>query len=486
MMIAIIMVSIFVMMMIVVGFWGMKKTATLNDFFLGGRNIGPFVSAFAYGTSYFSAVIFIGFAGQFGWKYGFNVLWIALGNALIGSFLAWMFLGRRTRVMSQNLNAMTMPEFLQTRYDGKYIKIIAAVLIFMFLLPYSASVFKGLGYLFEVSFNISFDSALLIIMTITGIYLILGGYFAVTVTDFIQGFIMLAGAIAMTVILTAKAGGLEQAFQTVSLNYYKHVYSVAKPDYLLLASLIFMTSFGVWGMPQMIQKFYAVKNEKIIKIAAWTTFFFAAVITACAYYTGALTHVFFDAPIIGATGKPQFDQMIPQLLATYLPEFLVAFILLLILSASMSTISSLILVSASSVSIDLYKGKINPNISGKDSVVMMRFLSGVFIAISYFIARYEFSFIVTLMSLSWGVIAGAFLAPYIYGLYWKRTTLWGAKIGMISGVTTAILLFYAMGPAKSPFSASMAMIIPFFVIPAVSMFTPKINKRILVKAFKNI
>jgi SSS family solute:Na+ symporter len=356
----------------------------------------------------------------------------------------------------------------------------------MFLLPYSASVFKGLGYLFEVSFNISFDSALLIIMTITGIYLILGGYFAVTVTDFIQGFIMLAGAIAMTVILTAKAGGLEQAFQTVSLNYYKHVYSVAKPDYLLLASLIFMTSFGVWGMPQMIQKFYAVKNEKIIKIAAWTTFFFAAVITACAYYTGALTHVFFDAPIIGATGKPQFDQMIPQLLATYLPEFLVAFILLLILSASMSTISSLILVSASSVSIDLYKGKINPNISGKDSVVMMRFLSGVFIAISYFIARYEFSFIVTLMSLSWGVIAGAFLAPYIYGLYWKRTTLWGAKIGMISGVTTAILLFYAMGPAKSPFSASMAMIIPFFVIPAVSMFTPKINKRILVKAFKNI
>jgi len=199
-----------------------------------------------------------------------------------------------------------------------------------------------------------------------------------------------------------------------------------------------------------------------------------------------LTHVFFDAPIMSAAGKPQFDQMIPQLLATYLPEVLVAFILLLILSASMSTISSLILVSASSVSIDLYKGKINPNISGKDSVVMMRFLSGVFIIISYFIARYEFSFIVTLMSLSWGVIAGAFLAPYIYGLYWKRTTLWGAKIGMISGVTTAIVLFYAMGPAKSPFSASMAMIIPFFVIPAVSMFTPKINKRILVKAFKNI
>ena len=238
-------------------------------------------------------------------------------------------------------------------------------------------------------------------------------------------------------------------------------------------------------MPQMIQKFYAIKNEKVIKIATWTTLAFAIIITTCAYYTGALTHIFFDSPIM-ANGKPQFDQMIPQMLISYLPEIFVAFILLLILSASMSTLSSIILVSASSVSIDLYKGNINPNISSKNSVVMMRFLSGVFIIISYFIARYEFSFIVTLMSLSWGVIAGGFLAPYVYGLYWKRTTLWGAKIGMISGIATAIILFYILGPAKSPISASIAIIIPFFVVPAVSLFTQKINKRTLVKAFRNI
>ncbi len=484
-MIAIIMVSVFVMLMIVVGLWGMKKTTTLNDFFLGGRSIGPVVSAFAYGTAYFSAVIFIGFAGKFGWVYGLNSLWIALGNAFLGSFLAWIVLGRRTRIMSQNLDAMTMPEFLQTRYDGKYIKTISAIVIFMFLLPYSASVFKGLGYLFEVNFNISFDSALLIIMTITGIYLILGGYFAVTITDFIQGFIMLVGAVAMALILSEKGGGVINSIQTVSLNYYKHVYSVAKPDYWLLASLVFMTSFGAWGMPQMIQKFYSVKNEKVIKMAAWTTLAFALIITTCAYYTGALTHIFFDSPVM-ANGKAQFDQMIPQLLVRYLPEVFVAFVLLLILSASMSTLSSLILVSASSVSIDLYKGNINPDISSKNSVMMMRFLSGIFIIISYFIARYEFSFIVTLMSLSWGVIAGGFLAPYLYGLYWKRTTLWGAKIGMISGIVTAIILFYVLGPAKSPMSASIAIIVPFFVVPIVSMFTAKINKRILVKAFKNI
>jgi SSS family solute:Na+ symporter len=484
-MIAIILISIFMALMIGVGIWGMKKTTTLNDFFLGGRNIGPLVSAFAYGTTYFSAVVFIGFAGQFGWIFGLNSLWIAVGNAFFGAFLAWIVLGRRTRIMTQNLDVMTMPEFLQSRYGGKYIKIIAAIVIFMFLLPYSASVFKGLGDLFEVNFSISFDFALLIIMVITAVYLILGGYFAVTVTDFIQGFIMLAGAVLMAIIISGKAGGITNSIQTVSLNYYKHVYAVAKPDYLMLFAIVFMTSFGAWGMPQMIQKFYSVKNEKVIKLAAFTTLFFALVITTCAYYTGALTHVFFDSPIT-VNGVAQYDRMVPELLIRYIPEFVVALILLLVLSASMSTLASLILVSASSISIDLYKGNINKNISSKNSVVMMRFLSGIFIVISYFIARYEFAFIVMLMSLSWGVIAGGFLAPYIYGLYWKRTTLLGAKIGMISGMLTAVVLFFALGPQKSPVSASIAMIVPFFVVPAVSLFTKKVNKRILVKAFKNI
>ncbi|MFA7074267.1 MAG: hypothetical protein WC234_03655 [Endomicrobiaceae bacterium] len=484
-MIAIVLISFFIALMVGVGIWGMKKTATLNDFFLGGRNIGPFVSAFAYGTTYFSAVVFIGFAGQFGWIFGLNSLWIAVGNAFLGAFLAWMVLGRRTRIMTQNLDAMTMPEFLQSRYGGKYIKIIAAIIIFMFLLPYSASVFKGLGYLFEVNFSISFDLALLIIMAITAIYLILGGYFAVTITDFIQGFVMIGGAVLMAVIISGKAGGIINSLQTVSMNYCKHVYAAAKPDYFMLFAIVFMTSFGAWGMPQMIQKFYSIKNDKVIKLAAFTTLFFAFVITACAYYTGALTHVFFDSPIV-INGVAQYDRMIPELLIRYIPEFIVALILLLVLSASMSTLASLILVSASSISIDLYKGNINPGISSKNSVIMMRFLSGIFIVISYFIARYEFAFIVMLMSLSWGVIAGGFLAPYVYGLYWKRTTLLGAKAGMISGILTAVILFFALGPQKSPISASIAMTVPFIVVPVVSLFTKKVNKRILVKAFKNI
>jgi SSS family solute:Na+ symporter len=463
----------------------MKKTKNLNDFFIGSRSIGPWISAFSYGTAYFSAVVFIGFAGKLGWGYGLNALWIAIGNAFLGSFLAWIVLGRRTRRMTQNLDVVTMPEFLQERYKGKYFKMAAATVIFLFLLPYAASVFKGLGYLFEVNFGISFDAALLIMVVITGIYLILGGYFAVAITDCIQGFVMLVAAIAMVAILVGKGGGFIQSINLISLNYYKNVYSAASPDYLMLAATVFMTSFGVWGMPQMVQKFYAIKDEKVIKIAAYGTLVFALIISVCAYFTGALTHVFFDAPVT-INGAVNFDAMVPEMLIRFLPNAVMSLILILILSASMSTLSALVLVSASSIAIDLYKGHINPEISKKNSIAMMRFLSGIFILISFLIAKYEFSFIITLMSLSWGVIAGGFLAPYVYGLYWKRATLAGAKAGMVCGIASAISLFYILGPAKAPIASSIAMVVPFIVVPVVSLFTKKTEPRAIVKAFKGI
>jgi len=484
-MLSITLVSLFVVVMIAAGFWGMKKTKNINDFFIGSRSLGPWISALAYGTTYFSAVVYIGFAGKLGWAYGLNAVWIGIGNAVIGSFLAWMVLGRRTRRMTQNLDVVTMPEFLQERYQGKYFKMTAATVIFLFLLPYAASVFKGLGYLFEANFNISFDLAILIMVVITAIYLILGGYFAVAITDLIQGFIMLVCSVLMVAMLVGKAGGFSSAISQISLNYYKNVYSVARPDYLLLAATIFMTSFGVWGMPQMVQKFYAIRDEKVIKIAAYTTLFFALIIPVSAYFTGALTHVFFNAPTV-VNGVVNYDAMVPNLLLNYLPPIMMAVILLLILSASMSTLSSLVLVSASSVAIDLYKGHVNPQVSKQSSMAMMRFLSGVFILISFLIAKYEFSFIVTLMSLSWGVVAGGFLAPYVYGLFWKRATLAGAQAGMITGMILAVALFYILGPGKAPLASSIAMIVPFIIVPAVSLLTKKVNSDIITKAFKGI
>jgi SSS family solute:Na+ symporter len=471
--------------MVIIGFWGMRKTKTLGDFFLGGRTVGPWISAFAYGTTYFSAVLFIGFAGKLGWSFGLDSLWIAAGNVLFGSLAAWLVLGRRTRRMTHNLDVMTMPEFFNERFDGRYLKMAAAIIIFVFLIPYSASVFKGLGHLFEVNFNISYDLALLIMILITGIYLILGGYFAITLTDFVQGLIMLFGAVIMVAVITGKGGGLINSVATIAQNYPVHVPAAQQPGAITIISLVFMTSFGTWGLPQMVQKFYAIKDETLVKKAAIVTTLFSIVIVFSAYLTGSMSHVFYDTlPVVG--GQPAFDRIVPDMLQKNLPEYLMALILLLVLSASMSTLSSLVLVSSSSIAIDLYKGHVNPKISKENSVLMMRFLSGVFIVVSYFIARYEFAIIVTLMSLSWGVVAGSFMAPYVYGLYWKRTTKTGVAAGMVTGLVTAISLFYILGPANSPLASTIAMLVPFLVVPLVSVNTEPPNRKLINKAFKGI
>ncbi|MBQ4496077.1 MAG: sodium transporter [Spirochaetaceae bacterium] len=482
---SLVLLLVFLAVMICVGIWGMRKTTTLNDFFLGGRSVGPWMSAFAYGTTYFSASVFIGFAGKQGWGFGPSALLIGIGNAIVGAFAAWFILGRRTRHMTQNLNTMTMPEFLEARFDSDHIKMIAAVIIFIFLLPYSAGIFKGLGHLFESTFHISFDFALIILVVITGIYLVLGGYFAVTVTSFIQGIIMLVGAALMLTVLIVKAGGLTQAIQTVNTNYQAHVPVAQQPSWLTVASLIFMTSVGSWGLPQMVQKFYAIKNEQVIPKAAIITTIFSLVIGITAYGSGVLAHVFMNNDTVPrlASGGINFDQIMPNLLSSQLPEALLAIIMLLILSASMSSLASLVLVSASSITVDLYKGYLHKDITEKGSVIMMRSLSVVFILATYLISKLQLGFIVTLQSLSWGVLSGAFLAPYLLGIYSKKITKAAAYAGIYTGAGTAIILTMTLGAANSALAASIAIIVPFFVVPLVSAFTPKVDNAILEKAF---
>ena len=490
----IVLLAMFLALMTGIGIWGMKRTKTLGDFFLGGRTVGPWISAAAYGTTYFSAVIFIGFAGTQGWQFGLTALWIALGNGLIGAGVAWMVLARRTRRMTQNLDSMTMPEFLQERYGAKHLKPIAASIIFFFLLPYSASVFKGLGHLFEKVFGIPYDIALLIMIAFTGIYLILGGYFAIAFTDFIQAIIMFFGAAVMVLVITAPEGGVFGILPKITENYAAHVPPAQQPTALTVISLVFMTSFGTWGLPQMTQKFYAIKNEAVIPKATIVTTVFALMIGFAAYYTCAAAHVFFDLETIprSAAGAIQYDLIVPTLLTAHLPQLLMALILLLVLSASMSTLSSLVLVSSSAVAIDLYPSRVDTK-TGKDrSVAMMRFLSAIFIVISYFISRFQISIIVYLMSLSWGVVSGSFAAPYILGLYSKRVTKAGAYAGLLSGITTMIVLFFVFSKidgrlgSQSPLAASIAIVVPFIVVTVVSLFTAPPRKEILDKAFEDI
>ena len=262
-------VIIYVLAMLGIGYWCMKKTHNVGDFFLGGRSLGPWMSAFAYGTSYFSAVIFIGYAGKLGWGFGVQTLWIVVGNTLIGTSLAWLILAGRTREMTSRLNAITMPEFLAARYESKLLQVFSGIAIFALLVPYSASVYMGLSYLFEKTMGLQYGEALVFLAVLTGVYLVMGGYFAVVVSDFVRGIVEFAGVMLMVAMLIEMKGGFSSTFhqllQPVNMPDLFNPDGVLKgaaesgglfPGWMILLCLVFITSFGPWSLPQMVQKFF--------------------------------------------------------------------------------------------------------------------------------------------------------------------------------------------------------------------------------------
>jgi SSS family solute:Na+ symporter len=460
----------YVFLLFAVGYFSMKKTKTLNDFFLGDRTVGPWISAFAYGTTYFSAVIFIGYAGKVGWGFGLSDLWIVIGNAFFGSFLAWKILAGRTRKMTERLNAITMPEFLGRRYQSNALKIVSALIIFVFLVPYSSSVYMGLSYFFESIFGIPYVYALFFMAVITAVYLTMGGYFAVTLTDFIQGLVMIVGVIVMLVFIVGspQVGGLSNIIPALSAIDPKLVAPVGPAGLIPLASLVILTSLGPWGLPQMTQKFYAVKNEKVISTASYVTFFFALLIAFGAYFTGSLSHLFYDS--LDQVGG-NIDKLMPAIISQSVPPSLALIILLLVLSASMSTLASLVLVSSSAVAVDMVTA-IKPNADRKKMMFLMRILCVVFIGFSLYLALKP-NVILNLMALSWGTVAGSFLAPYLYGLFSRKVTTAGAWAGLITGFTVSVV-FTSIYPQYTTEISALSMLVPLVVVPAVSAVTEKL------------
>ncbi|MBP5660374.1 MAG: sodium/solute symporter [Lachnospiraceae bacterium] len=478
----IIMLVVFFAVMIGVGVYTRKAATDVNGFVLGGRNVGPWLTAFAYGTSYFSAVVFVGYAGQFGYKYGLSSTWIGIGNALIGSLLAWVILGRRTRVMSKHLNSATMPDFLGKRYHSKAIRIVAALISFIFLIPYTASVYNGLSRLFGMAFNVPYSVCVIVMAVLTGAYVILGGYMATAVNDFIQGIIMLFGIVAVVVSVINGNGGFYEAYKNLSAmssdvavteGLNGAFVSFFGPDPANLLGVVILTSLGTWGLPQMVQKFYAIKDERSIRRGTIISTFFAVVVAGGCYFLGGFARL-ADVSSITVDGKIVYDAIIPTMLSK-LPDLLIGIVVVLVLSASMSTLSSLVLTSSSTLTLDLIKDNFVKKMSEKKQLLIMRIFIVVFIVISVVIAMDPPTFIAQLMGISWGALAGAFLAPLLYGLYWKGATRGGVWAGFIFAVGFTVANVYTTW--ANPINAgALAMVGGLVIVPVVSLITPKLDK----------
>ena len=482
----IIALCVYAIAMALIGCISYGKSKTLDGFLIGGRNIGAWVTAFAYGTTYFSAVVFVGYAGQHGWNIGLGSVWIGIGNAVLGCLISWLLFANRTRKMTKKLNARTMPDYFEKRYASKGMKVLAAIIIFVFLVPYSAAVYKGLGSLFSAVFpGVETWVWMLIIACLTAVYLVVGGYVATAYTDLIQGIIMIVGVVCLVIsVLSHDAvGGLSGLVANLAAipEDGKQLTNIfGGSSFKFLCFNIMLTSFGTWGLPQMIGKFYAIKDTAAIKRGTIISTIFCIVIGCGAYLIGSTSRLILG----GVLPEGGVDSVIPTVLMEVLCGgtigiILLAVIMILLLSASMSTLEAVVLTSASAVAVDLIPAVRNKETKPESQMLLTRLLCLAFVACSFIFATQNIPIIVSLMSFSWGVVSGCFIGPYIWGLFSKKITKIGAYAGILSGLLTVGLSTlvitlnsgFSAAAAKSPEMGVAAMAISFMIVPLVSAFT---------------
>ena len=485
---------VYAVAMALIGCISYGKSKTLDGFLIGGRNIGAWATAFAYGTTYFSAVVFVGYAGQHGWNIGVGAVWIGIGNAVLGCLLSWLLFANRTRKMTKKLNARTMPDYFEKRYNSKGMKILAAVIVFVFLVPYSAAVYKGLGALFSAVFpGVETWVWMLIIACLTAVYLVAGGYIATAYTDLIQGIIMIVGVVCLVaaVLGHGNVGGLAGLME--NLRNFESLPDDPNPitgsqltslfggsSFKFLCFNIMLTSFGTWGLPQMIGKFYAVKDTAAIKRGTIISTIFCLIIGCGAYLIGSTSRLILG----GRLPAGGIDSVIPTVLMEVLGSgtlgiVLLAIIMILLLSASMSTLEAVVLTSASAVAVDLIPAVRKKETKPEAQMLLTRLLCLAFVACSFIFATQNIPIIVSLMSFSWGMVSGCFIGPYIWGLFSKKITKIGACAGILSGLLTvggATLVIslqsgFSAAAAKSPEMGVTAMAISMIIVPVVSALT---------------
>ena len=507
---------IFLVVMVGVGFYSRQQAKSVDGFVLGGRSVGPWLTAFAYGTSYFSAVVFVGYAGQFGWKYGLSASWIGIGNAIIGSLLAWIVLGRRTKLMTQHIQSRTMPDFFGTRYGSEGLRVVASIIAFVFLIPYTAGVYMGISKLFEMGFGIPYSYCAIIMACLTAVYVILGGYKATAINDFIQGIIMLFGITTVIFVVLQHQGGLAEAVDKMAaavptvhdMEDKSGLFSAFRPgDFaswfgpnpLSLLGVVVLTSLGTWGLPQMVGKFYSITDECAIKRGTVISTIFALIVSGGCYFLGSFGRLFPEPAFSPDKHKYAYDSIVPSMLEI-LPDILIALVVLLVLSASMSTLASLVLTSSSTITLDLIYldkksqdgevegGEIDDMVAEKierRKVVVMRVLIVFFIVLSLMIALNPPQFIAQLMGISWGALAGAFLAPFMLGLYWRGVTPASVWACFAWGVGLTVVNMMLGNSLLNPIDCgAVAMVGGFVIVFIVSLFTRKMNPSFVDDVFK--
>lgn len=420
-----------------IGIWGARRTQSAADFVLGGRTIGPWVTALSFIAVYFSSVLIIG-GGAFGYKFGMATIWIGAINVLVGCTLCWIILGRRVRTMTEKLGVRTISGFFARRFDSPAAGMYSAAVIFLFLIIYNVSVVKGMANAFEVLMDLPYWGGVLISGLVIIFYVVLGGYKAVVWTGFIQAWVMIFSLLLLLFKTTGAVGGFGEGMRRLAEIGDGYVATPGVWGWAGLVSFSLVVSFGVWGMPQLVIRFYSIKNVKTFRLGTLIVTAGAAV-AVIPYITGAFSRLLLP-------GLENPDLAIPMLVEKVLSPWGAAILLAGVVAAGMSTFAGVLIIVSSSLVSDIWKHGLRRNLTGQQEVFANRVVSAAVGLVALAIALKPPALILVLTGFSWAVIASTNLWPLLFGLYVKRVSRVGVLASMVLGSLTAVVWTWAGKP----------------------------------------
>ena len=481
-------IAVYLIAMLGVGVWFAKKNNSVDDFYLGGRKLGPFVTAMSAEASDMSSWLLMGLPGVAYLSGLAEASWTAIGLA-VGTYLNWLIVARRIRRYSNHLDAITVPQFFSKRWgdDRNLLSAIAAVVIIIFFIPYLASGFSACGKLFASLFGTSYMTAMLISAAVIVIYTVMGGFLAASFTDLIQSIIMTVALIVVLSFGVAQAGGLDAVMDNaqslagyLSLTQTHDAVTGGASSYSLLTICSLLAwGLGYFGMPHILLRFMAIEEEKKLALSRRVATVWVVISMGVAIFIGVVGNGMTKA---GAMEQLADSETIIVQIASLISHYgvfaaLIAGVILAgILAATMSTADSQMLAASSSVSQNLLVEFFHLKITGRKSVVVARSTMVVITLVAAFLARDPNSSVFRVVSFAWAGFGAAFGPVVLFGLFWRRSNKWGALAGMVVGGAMVFIWKYGiatLGGAFAIYELLPAFIAASIAIVVVSLLTEK-------------
>jgi SSS family solute:Na+ symporter len=477
---AAIMVIIYLGVIIGIGVYLSRFVKAEDDFWLAGRTLGPWVTAFSYTATWYSAVALVG-SPAFIYGKGLAMgVWTAFGATWLFVIGPTMALGVPLRRMSERLNAVTIPEWIGARFDSRLLTGLAALCIAVFFIPYITAITKGAATVFQVFVNIPYIWGVIVTGIVVAIYMTLSGYYGACWTDFIQGWIMIVALTVTLITALVKVGGIGGAVSALQSIDPKLVAPSGGLPWPMFISMAFVWGFVTWGQPQMLVRFLGLKSPRQMKtlfvVAAFASLF---IIFPC-YMLGVLGKVFYPTEFVK---RP--DLLIPSMLKDMMPLFFVGFFLCAVIAATMSTMDSIVLVATSSVVRDIYERLILlPKGTVIDHVRMLkisRVVCVVILALGILLAIKPPGIIWSISVFAVGSIAATITASILYGVFWRRANWQGSLASMIVGFGVTMLWYGLEIKFMHPYL--VGMIFSHIAFPVFALMFPPPSKELVERAY---